>query len=211
MYRNNVEDIFSLNKDVITLDTETTGLNPRKDKLRLIQLHDGDKSVVLDLFKEPLTPEYISHINNFFNDVRVIAGHNIKFDLQFCWSYGIDTDIAARLVENHIDKFEVGHFRLDRCTDRYLHNKIDKELQKSDWSGKLSEEQITYALNDVIWTHKLYYKLKQELIDNKLVKVAVIEFKAIPAIASMEYNGFYIDTNHWKNLIPLYEERVAKL
>jgi hypothetical protein len=40
-----------VNSDIVGLDLETTGRDPRKDRIRLVQVSDGIKTYVIDAFK----------------------------------------------------------------------------------------------------------------------------------------------------------------
>lgn len=119
--------------------------------------------------------------------------------------------MATRLIENPVEKPDKGYYSLKEVAARYLGVEVDKTEQKSDWSIKeLSESQLTYAALDVSYTRNLYYKLKPILYDLNLSRVAKIEFKALPAIASIEYNGIFLNLDIWNKLIPKYEATVKE-
>lgn len=69
-----------------------------------------------------------------------------------------DTQVAA-MVAGHGD--QIGYLNLvqDICGQR-----LDKGAQFTDWSRRpLTEKQITYALDDVIWLRDVYRSLSKEL------------------------------------------------
>ncbi|MDB5491532.1 MAG: Ribonuclease [Micavibrio sp.] len=69
-----------------------------------------------------------------------------------------DTQVAA-MVAGHGD--QIGYLNLvqDICGQR-----LDKGAQFTDWSRRpLTEKQITYALDDVIWLRDVYRSLSREL------------------------------------------------
>src|SRR5688500_13971824 len=41
---------------VVGLDLETTGLNPRRNKIRLVQVSDGERTFVVDAFRRDVRP-----------------------------------------------------------------------------------------------------------------------------------------------------------
>ena len=59
---------------------------------------------------------------------------------------------------------------------------LDKDLQESDWSGELSEEQLTYAALDVAYLHKIRLELRRQLELAKLWKVYELERDLAPCI-----------------------------
>ena len=46
----------------------------------------------------------------------------------------------------------------------FLGIEISKQQQSSDFGGKLSEKQLRYCANDVIYLHKIFSNLKEILI-----------------------------------------------
>ena len=48
------------NASVVALDLETTGLNPRRDRIRLVQVSDGEKIFVIDLFRRDGRPLFVA-------------------------------------------------------------------------------------------------------------------------------------------------------
>src|SRR5262249_41163447 len=63
---------------VTGVDTETTGLDPLSDKIRLLQVSTPAKTYVIDLFTVPWQP-----LVPFFASDRVMSMQNGKFDLKF--------------------------------------------------------------------------------------------------------------------------------
>ena len=69
---------------------------------------------------------------------------------------------------------------------------MPKELQKSDWSGELTEAQLEYAANDVFAVMALDTPLGEKLRINNLMNAFTLECRALPAMAQMWRTGL-----HW--------------
>ncbi len=68
----------------VGLDCETTGLDPRRDQLRLVQLAVPDRTYVVDCFRldsRALVP--------VIDGARRLVGHNLAFDLSFLAAAGL--------------------------------------------------------------------------------------------------------------------------
>ena len=48
---------------------------------------------------------------------------------------------------------------------------ISKQFQNSDFGGKLSQSQLKYCANDVIYLHKIHDELKKILIRENKIKL----------------------------------------
>ena len=188
---------------VLAVDTETTGLNPHSDRLRLIQLAtEGLPVVIIDCFSFLLNG--IETIKDILEGPNIKIFQNAKFDLQFFMKLGIhpspifDTMLANQLLRTSGGS---GRSNLAALVRHYLDEDISKEEQKSDWQGVLNESQLIYAARDAEVLLRLRKAMAGELYGNALSKVAKIEFSCVHAIAEMEYIGVSLDTDRWKQLI----------
>jgi DNA polymerase-1 len=192
---------------VVALDVETTGLDPRHDRPRLLQLGlAAGRVVVVDLFATagvgPLA-EALGHVE--------VVGHNLAFDLGFlahhfgamprgCW----DTMLASQIVDGGTNLHTKGFHKLDAVAGRFLGVKLDKSLQKSDWSGPLTAEQVAYAAADVACLLPLRAALDAKLAERSLTKVMQIENDLLPTIVGMGLAGVPVDV---AALVTLADER----
>ena len=69
---------------VLGVDTETTGLDPRRDRLRLLQFALDDRVIVVDAFTCP-----VPHLAPVFTARHLLTFHNAKFDLAFLHTAGL--------------------------------------------------------------------------------------------------------------------------
>ncbi|MGF1471307.1 MAG: bifunctional 3'-5' exonuclease/DNA polymerase [Rubrobacteraceae bacterium] len=188
------------NAEAIGVDTETTALNPRDGRMRLLQLATPNETFVIDTF----AVEDLSPLAGVLEEGPVKVLQNAKFDYQFLFAeHGIrlhpifDTMLAAQLL----DGGEQGaSYALNAVVERYLDEEVDKSVRQEDWSGELSGRQIEYAARDAEILLPLRERLAQALEDEKLKLVSDIEFEAVAALAEMELAGIKLDVEKWRAL-----------
>ncbi|MBA2691293.1 MAG: bifunctional 3'-5' exonuclease/DNA polymerase [Rubrobacter sp.] len=194
------EAVETLGKhDVIGADIEATGLSPRDDKMRLLQLSTGEETFIFDVFETDISP-----LKNVLEGGPVKVLQNAKFDLSFLFSqHGIrvgpvfDTMLAAQILSGGDHG---ASYSLDSIAERFLDKEVEKSEQTSDWSGDLSEKQIEYAAKDAEILIPLHRELEKRLDEEKLARVSRIEFGAVAPLAEMELAGIKLDVAKWKEL-----------
>ena len=175
----------------IAVDSETMGLNPKRDKLCLVQISNGDNVchlVKID-FNSTKPKNLISILKS--NKIQKIF-HFARFDVAvFKYNFKIQikniycTKIASKLVRTYTDK----HGYKDLCSE-LLNKKISKTEQSSDWGGELTKEQQKYAATDVLYLHKIKEKLDKMLIREKRSKLAKACFNFIEYRTDLDINGW---------------------
>jgi hypothetical protein len=126
---------------LLAVDIETTGLDPLKDRIRLIQFALPDRVVVVDAGTCP-----VPQLSPVFAASHPLAFHNAKFDLKFLHAAGLpwpeapvfDTMLAAQLLGAGTAEGQLKQCGLAAVARRYLGLELDKALQTSDWSGTLT-------------------------------------------------------------------------
>ena len=167
-------------KGDITIDTETLGLNVKRDRLCLIQLrNESNKKVYLIKFDKDISPASSKNIKSLLEDKSLTKiFHYARFDMAvlkenlninvknvFC------TKIASKLTRTYSSKHG-----LKDLVKEILNIELDKTEQTSDWSQKkLTKQQIQYAMNDVIYLSDLKKNLEAKLLEAKRLKT----FKSI--------------------------------
>lgn len=167
-------------KGDITIDTETLGLNIKRDRLCLIQLrNESNKKVYLIKFDKDMSPANSKNIKSLLEDKSFTKiFHYARFDMAvlkenlninvrnvFC------TKIASKLTRTYSSKHG-----LKDLVKEILNVELDKTEQTSDWSQKkLTKQQIQYAMNDVIYLSDLKKNLEAKLLEAKRLKT----FKSI--------------------------------
>jgi DNA polymerase-1 len=189
------------NSMLVGMDTETTGLDPRNDRIRLLSLStetidEGRFIYVVDCSSVDPTQLFAA-----LADTSLIL-HNAAFDLAFLAKLGFtpgtvhDTMVLSQLLYAGT----TDRHRLADCVQRELHRSIDKEEQRSDWNGTLTAEQLNYAANDVEVLFPLYTALKSKIAAADLGKAASIESRCLPALVWMAQSGVCFEAATWKSL-----------
>ena len=156
----------------IAIDTEATGLQiPERDKLSLIQICDEKENVyIIQPNKENFkAPNLVSVLEN---DKILKIGHFLRFDknaLEYFLKCKIknifDTKIASKIVRTYTDAHG-----LKNLVQEFCNKSIDKRQGSSDWNkdiNELSDKQLEYAANDVIYLHKIKKELEKMLVREK--------------------------------------------
>ena len=194
----NLEDIVRvvLDADIVALDLETTGLDPRTSEIRLLQISADDKTFVIDCYKHD-----VAGLVETLGAARVIA-HNATFEWAFLYHhFGVelrnvaDTMLLAQL--EGAGDMSIG-YGLEDVVSRQLHIELDKSQQTSDWSAPvLTKEQLDYAALDAQVLLPLHDGVTEVLADAGMTRVAEIENAAIPAVARMKLEGMPVNRDAW--------------
>ena len=190
LYKGDLPENLKLS-NCIAFDSETMGLNPKRDKLCLVQLSNGDEIchlVKIDLIKKkPLNLIKLlknNKIQKIFHYARfdvAVFKHNFKINIKNIYC----TKIASKLARTYTDK----HGYKDLCSE-LLNKNISKTEQSSDWGGELTKNQQRYAATDVLYLHQIKNKLDAMLIREKRDKLAKACFEFIQHRTDLDINGW---------------------
>lgn len=195
-----------MEKPTWAMDTETTGLNPNKDKVILLQIGTEEIQYVIDARKV-----HIPVLKPFFESKKIRkVMHNGKFDYKMIkGNYGIDVEIVrdtylADMVLNNGRK--LGGFSLDAVLEQELKIEISKDERSTFGLGfvpteDFTERQLRYAAIDVEHLLPLLGKQVQKMNDDGVLNTWILECNALPCFADMEFSGMYIDKDGWGVLI----------
>ena len=192
---------------LIGLDCETTGLDSRVDRLRLITLDretvDGGRFTylvdVLAVDPSPLWPPLAE---------AEIVLHNGAFDLAFLARLGFEPDkVHDTLLMSQV-LYASARIRgtaptrhgLKDCCQRQLGVELSKDLRQSDWSGPLSPDQLAYAAADAAVLVPLCRSLTDKLKAADLARIAALESAALPCIVWLARSGVPFDRDRWREL-----------
>lgn len=152
--------------DSVAVDTETMGLNPKRDRLCLVQLSSGDGTAhIVQLDGTDYSAPNLKKLMSDKNVTKIF--HFARFDVAVMKEY-LDVDctpvyctkIASRLCRTYTDRHG-----LKDLTRELLNVHLDKQQQSSNWGAKdLSKDQLMYAASDVLYLHKLKAKT-QEMVE----------------------------------------------
>ncbi len=191
LHKNDLPDGLDLGP-VVAIDTETMGLNPRRDRLCLAQLSAGDGVCHAVQFA---AGEYAApNLKRLLADPKVVKlFHYARFDVAVLRRYlGVTaapvycTKIASKLVRTYTDKHG-----LKDLVKELLSVDLSKEQQSSDWGApELTEKQLAYAANDVAYLHRLRDVLDRMLAREQRSELAEACFAFVPARAALDLAGW---------------------
>ena len=158
--------------NVIAVDGEFMGLDVKRDPLCLIQISTGNSDahiIQLDRSKynaPNLTKILVDNkIKKIFHYGRADLAH-IKYYLKTDTNNIQDTKIASKLARSYSDNHS-----LKTLIKEFKNIDISKQLQNSDFGGKLNNAQLKYCANDVIYLHEIHDKLEEILIREKRINL----------------------------------------
>lgn len=177
----------------IAVDTETMGLDTRRDRLCVVQLSDGSGDEHLVRFS-PGSDFAAPHLKAVLADpARIKLFHFARFDLAAIEHYlGVSatpvfcTKIASKLVRTYTDRHG-----LKDLVRELLGKEISKQQQSSDWGGAdLSEAQLEYAASDVRYLHAMHAILVERLAREGRTEMAQAAFDYLPHRARLDLAGW---------------------
>ena len=101
--------------------------------------------------------------------------------------------------------------KLKDVVQRELGEELDKEQQKTDWGGELTDEMLLYAAKDAEVLLPLREKLAAKVEDAYLKRVTEIEHRALPAMVWMANAGVPFDVEGWRKYLEQVEEEKNRL
>ena len=171
LHKNDLPDDIKLG-NVIAIDGEFMGLNVRRDPLCLIQISTGNSDahiIQLDRtnYHAPnLVKIFIDQsITKIFHYGRADIAH-IKYYLKTDTVNILDTKIASKLARSYSDSHS-----LKTLIKEFINIDISKQFQSSDFGGDLTQAQLKYCANDVIYLHKIHDELIKILEREKRIEL----------------------------------------
>ena len=151
--------------NIIAVDGEFMGLNVKRDPLCLIQVSSGNSDahiIQLDRknYKAPNLSKMLEDkkITKIFHYGRADMAH-IKHYLKITTENILDTKIASKSARSYSDSHS-----LKVLIKEFINVDISKQFQSSDFGGKLTEAQLKYCANDVIYLHRIHEELNKILV-----------------------------------------------
>lgn len=191
LHQNDLPDGLDLGP-VVAIDTETMGLDPRRDRLCVVQLSSGDGNAHLVQIARGQTSA--PNLERMLTDPAVIKlFHFGRFDIAALQrAFGVRTapvwctKVAAKLIRTFTDRHGL----------KYLLNElvgvdVSKAQQTSDWgAAQLTEAQKEYAASDVLYLHKLKDALEAVLVREERLDLAQRCFDFLPTRAELDLLGW---------------------
>lgn len=191
LHRGDLPDGLDLGP-LVAIDCETMGLDPRRDRLCLVQMSAGDGDAHL--------VQIARGRNEAPNLCRILADpgvtklfHYGRFDIAMLYNtFGVlaapvwCTKIASKLVRTFTDRHGLRYLLAD-----LLGIDISKQQQQSDWgAAELTPAQLDYAASDVLHLHRLKAALEELLAREGRDEIARACFDFLPMRARLDLLGW---------------------
>ena len=155
LHKNDLPDDLNLGNE-LAIDCEFMGLNVGRDPLCLIQISTGNSDAhIIQLDRSEYNAPVLKKILSD-NTIKKIF-HFARADLTFIKRYLLvdvnnieDTKLQSKLARSYTDKHG-----LKDLIKEFVGIDISKQYQSSDFGGELSQAQIKYCANDVLYLHKI--------------------------------------------------------
>jgi DNA polymerase I-like protein with 3'-5' exonuclease and polymerase domains len=199
----------------IGFDMETTAKEPWDGKISLIQMSDGETTVIVDVLAVG-TGGALDGIRDLVESKAILKiAHNAKFEMKWLmYHLGVEPEMFydTMLASQIIAAGQAHQHNLGEVGYVFLGERVDKSEQKSDWSARpLSAEQIDYAAFDAEVVIPIYEEQVPRLVADDLLLTATIDFDAIRPIARTENNGMHLDAGMWRELLERKQAELAVL
>ena len=180
--------------DKIAIDCEFTGLNIERDRLCLLQISSGQNDAHIIQFNKD---NYDSpNLKNILIDKNINKlFHFARADLLFIKKYlEVDTNnvdctkIMSKIARSYTDKHG-----LKDLVKEFVGIDISKQLQSSDFGGELTDKQLKYCAQDVIYLHKINFALTEILKRENRIDLYKKTIKFINTRVDLDFASFKED------------------
>ena len=191
VYKGDLPDGLDLGP-IVAIDCEAMGLNPKRDRLCVVQLSSGDGNAHLVQVAKGQTAApnlcrmledpYVLKLFHFgrFDIAAMKAAFGVLTAPVYC------TKIASRMTRTYTDRHG-----LKNLLQELLSVDISKQQQSSDWGAEqLSKAQVEYAASDVLYLHRLRERLNEMLIREGRMELAQSCFDFLPTRAELDLAGW---------------------
>ncbi|MBO0903153.1 ribonuclease D [Jiella sonneratiae] len=176
----------------VAIDTETLGLDTRRDRLCVVQLSPGDGTAdivqiakgqkeapnIVSLLKDPARTKIFHYAR--FDVAALYHGFGAMTQNIFC------TKIASRLTRTYTDR----HGLKDLARE-LVGVDLSKQQQSSDWAAEtLSQAQVEYAASDVLYLHDIMGVLYKRLDREDRMDLAKACFAFLPTRVKLDLAGW---------------------
>ncbi|MFN4157212.1 MAG: ribonuclease D [Gemmobacter sp.] len=186
---------------IVAIDTETMGLDPRRDRLCVVQLSSGDGNAHLVQIARGQTRA--PNLERMLTDPGIVKlFHFGRFDIAALKAaFGVTTapvwctKIAAKLVRTFTDRHGLKYLLAE-----LVGVDVSKAQQTSDWgSADLTDAQREYAASDVLYLHRLKAELEARLVREGRLELAQTCFAFLPTRAELDLMGWGDETDVFRH------------
>ena len=180
--------------DKIAVDCEFMGLNFERDKLCLVQISSGKNDA--HIIKLDRNKYDAPNLKKIFLDKKINKiFHFARADMTFIKKYlkvSVEnvscTKIMSKIARSYSDKHG-----LKDLIKEFIGIDVSKQLQTSDFGGELSEKQLQYCANDVIYIHKIFEGLQKILLREKRMDLYENTIKFIHTRVELDLSSYTED------------------
>lgn len=181
---------------IIAVDTETMGLELHRDRLCLVQIGDGRGNCHIVRLKKG---EYDApNLKALLTDASVLKIFQYaRFDIAALYLYlgVLCRPVYCTKIASKIARTNAPSHSLKALCQQLLSVELEKEQQCSDWGAdQLSQEQLKYAANDVLYLHDLKAHLDELLVREDRMAYAQACFDFLPYAGMLDVAGFNCET-----------------
>ena len=193
LHKHDLPDDLKLG-NTIAVDCEMGGLNIKRDPLCLVQISAGrsDAHIIqLDRsnYKAPnlvkiLEDKKVKKIFHFARADLTFISYHLKINVQ-----NINcTKIKSKLARTYTDRHG-----LKDLIKEFVGIDVSKQHQTSDFGGELSQAQLKYCANDVIYLHKINDALDKILTRENRMKLYEDTIKFVQTRVDLDLASFKED------------------
>ena len=193
LHKHDLPDDLKLG-NTIAVDCEMGGLNIKRDPLCLVQISAGNSDahiIQLDRsnYKAPnlvkiLEDKKVKKIFHFARADLTFISYHLKINVQ-----NINcTKIKSKLSRTYTDRHS-----LKDLIKEFVGIDVSKQHQASDFGGELSQAQLKYCANDVIYLHKINDALDKILIRENRMKLYEDTIKFVQTRVDLDLASFKED------------------
>ena len=193
LHKHDLPDDLKLG-NTIAVDCEMGGLNIKRDPLCLVQISAGNSDahiIQLDRsnYKAPnlfkiLEDRKVKKIFHFARADLTFISYHLKINVQ-----NINcTKIKSKLARTYTDRHS-----LKDLIKEFVGIDVSKQHQTSDFGGELSQAQLKYCANDVIYLHKINDALDKILLRENRMKLYEDTIKFVQTRVDLDLASFKED------------------
>lgn len=184
--------------EIISVDTETGGLDEYTKDLKSVQLGNKDFQIVVDT-----STIDIKKYKELFESDKLFLFWNALFDLRFLYRNNIyprkvyDGYLAEKLMWLGYPS-GTHSMSLKAAGENYLGIELDKSVRGKIMYQGLTEEVIVYGANDVKYLEELREKQLEELKKKDLLRAIDMENRFVLVLAYCQHCGVKLDREKWE-------------
>ena len=193
LHKHDLPDDLKLG-NIIAVDCEMGGLNIKRDPLCLVQISAGNSDahiVQLDRnnYKAPnlvkiLEDKKVKKIFHFARADLTFISYHLKINVQ---------NINCTKIKSKLSRTYTDRHGLKDLIKEFVGIDVNKQHQTSDFGGELSQAQLKYCANDVIYLHKINDALDKILIRENRMKLYEDTIKFVQTRVDLDLASFKED------------------